>query len=363
MNIPLGNFHKFVGNAFTLLKGLYQQAYPIILIFTINILQNVALADNDKKSIENGEANIKVMTITAGAEGGNITLNGVVEAVQDSAISAQVFGRIVAVMVQAGDSVRAGQILIKLEGEGAQQGFIAAQAQLELAQQELSRQSVLFEKKYISQAALDSARATFKAAKAQASAQKNQSGFYTITAPFAGKVSEVVAVKGELASPGGKLLQIYNPNSLRVSVPIAQEYLSHINDKTNLRVYLQNLQGNNQQLKHNSVQVLPSIDSASHTALMRIGLESGQIILPGAYVSVEVPVPTKASFAKNNNVWIPQNSLVQRGEMIAVYILHKSGRALLRQVRLGEKRGELVEVLTGLSVGETLLLEPQTVVK
>ena len=105
------------------------------------------------------------------------------EAVRQSAIAAQVPARIVEMRVRAGDTVKAGQVLVRLDPRTAadqlassQAQVAAAQAQLEAARNDFERNRRLFEKQYISQAAMEQAEAQFKAAQAQAKATTAQAG-------------------------------------------------------------------------------------------------------------------------------------------------------------------------------------------
>ena len=100
--------------------------------------------------------------------------DGVVEAVRQTAIASQVAGAVVSLTVQAGDSVRAGQVLVRLDARAAAQNTAASQAQvqaaraaLDVASREVERQRKLYEKKYISQSALERAEAQFRATSAQ----------------------------------------------------------------------------------------------------------------------------------------------------------------------------------------------------
>src|ERR1700690_1637701 len=104
--------------------------------------------------------------------------DGVVEAVRQAVIAAQVSGAIVELDAAVGDRVQAGQVLLRIDARAAEQNAVAGDAQvqsarasLDAATQELERQRQLFAKNYISQAALQRAEATFKAARAQVEAQ------------------------------------------------------------------------------------------------------------------------------------------------------------------------------------------------
>jgi multidrug resistance efflux pump len=127
-------------------------------------------------------------------------------------------------------------VLVRLDARAAEQqaGAAAAQVQAaraaqEAATRELERQRQLFQKSYISQAALDRAEAQFKAAQAGAAAQlasagaaRTQSDFYSIKAPYDGIVADVAVVLGDMAMPGRPLLTLYDPAALRVTAAVPQ---------------------------------------------------------------------------------------------------------------------------------------------
>jgi multidrug efflux system membrane fusion protein len=114
---------------------------------------------------------LSFMTVRVSDGPRSVALDAVVEAVRQTTLSAQVSGAIVALSVKAGDTVRAGQPLLRIDAQSAQQGVAAsvaqveaAQAQLNIAVRELDRQKQLFAQQYISQAALERAESQFNAA-------------------------------------------------------------------------------------------------------------------------------------------------------------------------------------------------------
>ena len=138
--------------------------------------------------------------------------------------------------MKAGDTVKAGQVLLRLDARAAEQTAAAGAAQVqaaratqEAATRDFERQQQLFQQNYISKAALDRAEAQYKASQAEAAAQlasagaaRTQSGFYVVSAPYDGIVSDVAVVLGDMAMPGRALLTVYDPRSLRVSVAVPQ---------------------------------------------------------------------------------------------------------------------------------------------
>jgi len=105
------------------------------------------------------------------------------------------------------------------------------------------------------------------------------------------------------------------------------------------------------------LQVLPAADAATHTLTVRADLAADlQGLVPGQFARLWLPAGDDAPRAA---AWVPVGSIVRRAEMTGLYVLDAQGRPLLRQVRLGRRDGERVEILAGLGVGERVVTEPQ----
>ncbi|MGZ8254635.1 MAG: efflux RND transporter periplasmic adaptor subunit, partial [Burkholderiaceae bacterium] len=118
-------------------------------------------------------------TVRSGGPGEVAGFDGTVQAVRQTAIAAQVSGAVVALDVTAGDTVKTGQILARLDALAAQQTAAVSEAQLqaaraaqEAADREFERQKQLFAQNYISRAALDRAEAQHKSTQAEVAAQR-----------------------------------------------------------------------------------------------------------------------------------------------------------------------------------------------
>ena len=181
-------------------------------------------------------AELAVVPAQAAASQGRAGFDGVVEAVRQTVVAAQVSGAVVELAVKAGDRVQAGQLLLRIDARTADQSaaasdaqVLAARAALEVATREYGRQQQLYQQKYISQAALERAESEFKATRAQVAAQvaqagaaRTQTGLHTVRAPYAGVVAEVPVQLGDMALPGRALLTLYDPSALRVTAAVPQ---------------------------------------------------------------------------------------------------------------------------------------------
>jgi len=301
--------------------------------------------------------------VTSGFE-----LDGVIQPVQQSTVSAQASGRIVTLVVKAGDRVRAGQLLATIDDREAAVGVQRSQAQVAQAQAELHnaqanllRTRDLQAQGFVSKAALDMAETQFKGAQAghdQAGAGARQSalsqGFTRVTAPYDGWVLQTHADAGDLAVPGKPILTVYAPQPLRAVVQLPASRADVARLSSQVEVQLPNEQGQPQWVNPVARSAMPAADPVSQTVEWRLELspKSVQHLLPGQQVRV------RFVGGQSNRMVVPAAAVLRRGELTAVYVAGDKGFAL-RAVRLGPDHGaEGVEVVAGLVAGERVALDP-----
>lgn len=297
-----------------------------------------------------------------------------VEAVRETVLSAQVPGAIVALSVKAGDGVKAGQELARIDARMASQGaaassaqVAAAQANLHVAAKEYERQKQLFAKRYISQAALDGAEAQWRAAQAQVTALQaqagvaaTQTGLHSARAPYSGIVSSVPVNLGDMAMPGRPLVALYDPAALRVTAQLTQSQARQLRAGSGVQVEVSGAAEQRLAIAMPQVQLLPTADPLSHTVPVRVQLPADVHAVPGMFARLwwQGDAPDAA-----RRMLVPAGTVVRRAEMTGVYVRGQDGRPQLRQVRLGQPQGEMIEILSGLRVGDQVAREPQMAAK
>jgi membrane fusion protein, multidrug efflux system len=315
--------------------------------------------------------------VVSSSAAASVGWDGVVQAVRQTTVAAQVPGALVALEVRAGDTVKAGQVLARLDARAAEQTAAAGAAQaqaaraaLDEATKEFGRQQQLFEQHYISRAALDRAEAQFKSAQAQAGAQlasagaaRTQSGLHVVKAPYAGVVADVAVVLGDMAMPGTTLLTLYDPQAMRVSVAVPQRVAARWPSDVAVRVELPGLAGG-QSVKPSKIRLLPAVDPATHTVEAQLDLPSSVAgVRPGMFARAWLPGGDGGDVAGaaegSARLYAPSRAIVTRAELTAVYVVGADGRVSLRQVRRGATVGDQVELLAGVSAGERVALDPQ----
>lgn len=287
--------------------------------------------------------------------------DGRIEAVNQTTVSAQTSGRIAELPYDVNDFVESGSVVIRLTDTEQRAALSHAQATLEEAQarssqavQEYQRVSSMHKNKTVSQARYDQAKADRAAALARLSAAQSgvataqeQLEYTLIRAPFAGIVAKRHVELGELVTPGQALITGLSLQSLRVNVDVPQSMFHSVHTIGKAFVYV-----DDKRIAAESLTFFPVADVVANTFQVRVNLPDGRATLyPGMFVKVGFVV------GESHRLLVPAAAVVRRSELSAVYVVNND-IVTLRQVRLGRLYGDSIEVLAGLSEGETVARDP-----
>ncbi|MEN8180325.1 MAG: efflux RND transporter periplasmic adaptor subunit [Pseudomonadota bacterium] len=290
-------------------------------------------------------------------------LDGTVEAINRTTISAQTSGQVQEILFDVDDYVEQGEVLIKLKDteqkarlRQAEADLKEAIARLQEAGDEFKRISGMHEKKLVSQSQMDKATAALKSARARQDAasaglvQASEQFEYTrVKAPYSGIVTERHVQMGEVASPGQPLISGISLDQLRVVVDVPQSLIPTIREQGRARVLL-----DGEALEAVKLTIFPYAHAGSNTFKVRVDLPEGvSDLFPGMFVKTAFVTGIKKELV------VPRKSVVYRSEVTAVYVVGKDGRITFRRVRTGHPTGNgMIAVIAGLSNGEEVALDP-----
>lgn len=292
--------------------------------------------------------------------------DAIIEAVRQATVSAQIAGQLTQLLVDAGDRVKRGQLLARIDtreadAQLASAGAQVAQAEAALAQAQIEhdRTRSLVAQGFVSQAALDKANADLKSARAALDAARAGTtqaatgrSFAELRAPIDGVVTRRLMEPGELATPGRGVVEIHDPAALRAVGTIPQFVLPRTARVERAEVELPSI---NRRVKATRVTVLPAADPRLLSTQVRAELpaDAPAGIVPGTAAKVLVPI------GRSEKLVVPAAAVFRRSELTAVYVLGEGGARQLRQVRVGHRvSDDAVEVLAGLAEGERVALDP-----
>lgn len=289
---------------------------------------------------------------------------GLVEPLNAPTISSKVAAELLEVRVDEGDRVRKGQVLARLDDEGfrldkaaAEADIARLQATLENQLLTLKRDARLFKKGLVpdtrieaSRTAVKQTRASLVHARTLLKKAEYRLSHTIITAPIDGVVQTREASAGDYLDPmsplGKPLFQIVDDRHLRVRLYLSDRLAGRV--KTGLPVRLRR---DGEILETRISRLRPMIDQASRSLVALADFDNRYHWPPGIRVAADVVLA-----AHHDALLIPSATLVQRPGGATVYRV-REGRAEAVRPRLGIREGDRVEVLSGLAVGDRLVLD------
>lgn len=291
------------------------------------------------------------------------------EGAEDAIIVPAIGGRIEEVLVSEGDSVSEGDPLVYLVTDrqvsagtsAAVAGINAARANADNASRTLDRMQVLFEAGAVSEYQLDGARAISDAAAAQlvaAQAGYSQAASMAensyVNSPFSGIVGRVWAREGNMAG-GGPLLSIANASSIRASVLLPEKYLGVVEVGQPARVEL--LDANRSNFPGVVTAASQSVDPISGMIAVEVDFPNSEgFIYPGQSGRVAIGVAVSESALS-----VPEIALRRTSEGYSLAV-ESASLVTIVPVEIGIQNAGMVEIVSGLSAGDRVLVAGQHLV-
>jgi RND family efflux transporter MFP subunit len=200
----------------------------------------------------------------------------------------------------------------------------------------------------------DAARAALNAAEATLKSAGQQADYTLVRAPFDGVVTRRFVQVGEAVQSGPPtpqpLIAIASLDALRVDVVVPQSAVDAIRELHTAAV----MTGDGKRMLAPTITVFPYADPATHTFRIRVRLPADSA---GLYPGMTVKVAFAVGDAQR--LLVPVSALVQRGELSGVYVIGADHSVGLRQLRLGHRYGDEVDVLAGLAPGDRIAADPE----
>lgn len=338
-------------------------AKPIVIAVAATLLLagcSEKPADNSTVDANTNTIKASVVTVNAGDMPIVATSPGNVVAKQQAQIASRLMGFIREINVDVGQKVVAGQRLFSvdpsdIQGQVSQAGAGQAQAQAALAdaRNDYERFGALYKDEAIPKAQWDKIRLQYQVAQQQAAAAKAglntanaQMRYATLTAPFAGVITQKLANVGDLAAPGRPVLVLENPDQLQVQTQVSADVYAHLKPGTPVSL---SVDGQTSTLTGKIAQLVPAADPMSRTYLVKIDLPANHNLKSGTFVQVGFAV------GERSGLRVPTSAVLDRAGITGVFVVDKQGIAHYRMVRVGDSSNGLTDVQSGLSAGESVV--------
>jgi RND family efflux transporter MFP subunit len=320
-----------------------------------------------------------------------LNASGYVVAQRKAAVASKVTGRLISLSVEEGSTVKKGQVIARLESDDvaaardqAKANLDAARSALEQAKAEFNDATITFNRNkeligqgYVAQAEYDASEARFRKAKAGVSAAEaavqasvaalqsaNVAYEYTlIRAPFDAVVLTKNADIGDIVTPIGAaadakaaVVSIADMGSLQVEVDVSESNLQQVKTGQPCEILLDALP--EYRFRGAVHMIVPTADRTKATVMVKIRfIDSDNRILPEMSAKVAFLSREVMSGEEKPRTVVNPAAIVDRKDKKAVFLI-TDNRVMETQVTLGEKLGDMVEVLSGVKAGDRIVLKP-----
>ncbi len=284
-----------------------------------------------------------------------LTAIGSIEAAKGVTLSSDLAGIVTRIAFESGDAVTPGQILLELDTRVERAQLDSARARRDLAETTLSRTRNLVEGRVATVAELDAAAATHKTSAAEVAALEAQIARKTVRAPFAGRLGIRMVNVGQYLAPGSAVTTLQSQQDDYVDFTLPQQHLDVLRVGLPIRIR-DDAAGID--LGGVLAAIAPAVDQTTRSVALRASVaDPGKRLRPGMFVNVAVELAEEREV-----VVVPTTALVHAPYGDSLFIVEDRGaedrapRQVRQQfVRLGERRGDFVEVTKGLTGAELVV--------
>ncbi len=260
-------------------------------------------------------------------------------------LESKIPGFVLQMNVVTGQTVTNGECLAMLDSKEIESRLDQSRAGFQQARQDWKRISGLYSQEAATRADYDAAKARYEMAQASLAESQAMLGYCRVLAPFDGVITRKLADVGDLALPGKPLLQMESLNDLRLEADVPESLIGNIAIGDELSASIPSVTND---IPAAVAEISPAADVSTRTFLIKLDFTPVKGIRSGQFARVSIPL------GKIRGLFAPESALVERGQMDMMFVVENS-RAVLRLVKAGPVRHGLVEVLSGLNTGDTIV--------
>lgn len=293
---------------------------------------------------------VETAEVVVGSVARDVNVSGVVEPIRTVGVNSQVAGALVAVGAEEGMRVQAGQVLARLDDREIAAQERSAQAEYAVRSAAYERARTLRESQVITQAEYERDRAAYEAGRAQLEQLRTRRGYAVIRAPLSGVVTEKMVEAGDVVGAQTRLFTIGDLSTMVVRVAVSELDVVNLSPGDAVRVALDAHPG--RELAGTIRRIFPAADPGTRLVPVEVALRPADagIARPGFLARV-----TMALGAKENVMLVPASAIVGGSGSQNVYVV-EDGKALRRSVGTGLTSRGQVEIVSGLSPGEAVVV-------
>jgi membrane fusion protein (multidrug efflux system) len=318
--------------------------------------------NKDKKDGEDDEDKedeavpVEVVTLERGRIESILRFSTNLEAENDVQVLAEAARRVTQLLVEEGDRVVKGQVLIRLQAEAQQTEVARVESQLEKARLEFERQTNLYEQELISIDEYNEATYALEQLELSLADAKRLLGYTEVRAPISGTLTERFVNVGDHVTIDQRLFDITDFNSIVARIYVPEKELSRLRVGQEARIFAEAADTGE---KRGTVdRIAPRVDPRSGTVKVTVAIPATEELLPGMYVTVEL-----ITDVHEEAVLVPKKALVYDADQLFVFRVREDDlvERLLIQAALEDR--DNIEPASILQSGDRIVVAGQASLK
>ncbi|WFE69095.1 efflux RND transporter periplasmic adaptor subunit [Thiomicrospira sp. R3] len=304
-------------------------------------------------------ANSNVPQVIVGTVSGETiveTINalGTLSARESVALSVSVTERVESIHFQDGQQVNKGQVLVRLVSQEERASLDELNIVTQDAKRQYERFVPLFQRGDISQSILDERKRDWDLARAREAVLQARLEKLTLVAPFSGQVGLRQVSEGSLLTPGTVVAELKDLSQMKLDFTVPSRFLTEL--APGLTLSTETDAYSNQRFSGQIETILPQVDPVTRSVQVRANIDNTEgLLMPGMLMKVTLQQQPRSV------LFIPETAIVPIADKQFVYVLNPDEDGLFKlqrkQVQLGMRQPGLVEVVSGLKLGDKVVSE------
>jgi len=301
---------------------------------------------------QGGQQGANVLPVTASIAKPSYISNGIrtvgtLHANEEVDIVSKVAGKVTGVFFKEGSTVKKGDLLVKIYDEDLQAQLRRSQIQEKMLSEKLERQRVLLSKDAVSREAFDQLQTDYNVILADINLLKVRIAETEVRSPFDGVLGFRLVSEGTYVQPSVKITHLIDHSKLKLEFAIPEKYIAQPLMGKKVSFFAE---GYDDEFFARVYVIDYRVDEATHSIGLRALYDNSDFRLaPGMFASLTV-----ITDERNNAIQVPSEAIVPEMNEKRVWVL-RNGKAVLTPVTAGNRTETLVEVLSGISAGDTII--------
>jgi membrane fusion protein (multidrug efflux system) len=269
------------------------------------------------------------------------------EARGESQVVAKTSGVALAVMVEEGQLVRAGQPLVRLDPDRARLAVAQSEAQMRKLENNYHRAQQLVEQQMISANDVDQIKYDLENARAQYRLASLELSYTTVVAPISGIIASRSIKTGNFVQINTPIFRIVDNSRLEATLNVPERELSTLKGGQPVLLQVDAIPGKS--FEGIVDRIAPVVDSGSGTFRVVCTFAGGEVLQPGMFGRIKIDYDKRA-----DALVVPRIALLDDEGDPAVFAV-RDGKAARVPVKVGYMDGEWIEILQGIKVGDSVV--------